>query len=449
MRDYPKPLNDDALHGLAGRIVKTILPHTEADPAALLGQFLAAFGNIIGREPHALADGARHGLNLFVCISGETSKARKGTSWKRIVQLFEEADESADPNKWFRDCQADGLSSGEGLIWRVRDPVVAAKPEMIGDGLMDEGAIDKRLTVQEAEFSGTLRVLERNGNTLSSLMRKAFDGGPLQTLTKNSPAKATDAHITIIAHGVREEIVRYLDRSEIAGGLGNRFLFVCANRSKLLPDGASIPEKALRKLRVDVRAAVAFARTAGTIERDEAARDLWHKEYARLSEGKPGLAGALTARAEAQVLRLSCIYALLDQSTKVRVEHLRAALAVWKYCEESVGYIFGDSTGDGMADEILRKLKAAPEGMKRSEILDAFGRHGADKIDRALRTLRDHGLASSEKVPTGGRSAEVWKATVGEKSDRSEERTPSDASLASLAASPARFPSPTEGWGTV
>jgi len=73
--------------------------------------------------------------------------------------------------------------------------------------------------------------------------------------------------------------------------------------------------------------------------RDDEARSLWAAEYPRLSEGEPGLLGAILGRAEAHVLRLSLIYAVLDQSPVVRMEHLRAALAVWDYAEASARLI--------------------------------------------------------------------------------------------------------------
>lgn len=39
---WPEPLDEEAYYGLAGEIVKTIAPHTEADPAGLLLQLLTA-----------------------------------------------------------------------------------------------------------------------------------------------------------------------------------------------------------------------------------------------------------------------------------------------------------------------------------------------------------------------------------------------------------------------
>ena len=72
----PPTLADTALYGVAGLVVRSLAPHTEADPAAILLQFLAAFGNLVGPAPHCLVGSTRHGLNLFVVLVGESSKAR-------------------------------------------------------------------------------------------------------------------------------------------------------------------------------------------------------------------------------------------------------------------------------------------------------------------------------------------------------------------------------------
>ena len=112
----PQPLGEEAFHGIAGDIVRAIDPHTESDPAALLFQFLAAFGSAVGRSPHALAEDDRHGANIFICLVGETSKGRKGTSWGRIYGLFQAAGLG-----WAESNVQSGLSSGEGLIHAVRD----------------------------------------------------------------------------------------------------------------------------------------------------------------------------------------------------------------------------------------------------------------------------------------------------------------------------------------
>src|SRR5262245_50515346 len=74
--DYPAPPDEVAFYGLAGEIVRRIEPHTEADPAALLFQFLVAFGNLIGHDHYIVADGTRHSLNLDGVLVGQSSKGR-------------------------------------------------------------------------------------------------------------------------------------------------------------------------------------------------------------------------------------------------------------------------------------------------------------------------------------------------------------------------------------
>ena len=54
-----------------------LLPQTEADPVALLLQYLAYFGNAVGRGPHYMVENDRHFPNLFVLLAGETAKARR------------------------------------------------------------------------------------------------------------------------------------------------------------------------------------------------------------------------------------------------------------------------------------------------------------------------------------------------------------------------------------
>ncbi|MDQ4147072.1 MAG: hypothetical protein M3120_05215, partial [Pseudomonadota bacterium] len=82
----------------------------------------------------------------------------------------------------------------------------------------------------------------------------------------------------------------------------------------------------------------------------------------------------MTSRAEAQVIRLALLYALLDQSSIIQPTHLKARL-VWEYAEASARYIFGSTLGDPLADDILRSLRAHPESLSRTETCNLFKRH--------------------------------------------------------------------------
>jgi hypothetical protein len=409
---WPEPLPEAAYHGLAGEIVRTIEPHTESDPAAILIQLLAAFGNCIGTSPHYQVEGSRHTANLFAVLVGRTSKARKGTSWERITQLFHLV-----ADQWAEMCVQSGLSSGEGLIWAVRDPISRRKSTGKGtDAYMDEaglddGVSDKRLLVIEEEFAATLRVMGREGNTLSPVLRKAWDGHRLTTLTKNSPACATGAHISIIGHITVDELRRYLDRTECGNGFANRFLYLCVKRARCLPDGGNLSEDSLKALACRLAEEIECARTIERVTMNDEASIIWHAVYPELSEGLPGLLGAVTSRAEAQVLRLALLYALLDASDVIRPEHLKAALAIWEYAEDSACYIFGSALGDPVADEMYRALKAASDKLTRTEISNLLKRNKtAETIGRALETLARAKLARSIQQQTDGRPIEVWQA---------------------------------------
>jgi len=409
---WPRPLNGAAYHGVFGELVNAVAPHTEADPAALLIQTLVMFGSVIGRTAHWRVEADTHYLNLNVVLVGATGKGRKGTSGGHARRVFEQIDP-----EWSRSRVTSGLSSGEGLIWAVRDPI--EKQERIKEHgrvqayqtvIDDPGISDKRLLVVESEFSSTLRVLNRDGNILSALMRQAWDGQDLRALTKNSPAKASGAHISIIGQITRDELLRDLERTEAANGFGNRILWVCVRRSKELPDGGGAVDTA--PFVEQIKTAVAVARDVNDLCRDTEAGALWHRIYGRLSAGRPGLLGAMTGRAEAQVMRLACLFALGDLSHTVQVAHLHAALELWRYCFESAAYIFGDRLGDPTADGILAALRAAaPSGLTRTELLhDVFGRNrAAAEIGRALNVLEQSHLVRREDDRSGaGRPAERW-----------------------------------------
>jgi hypothetical protein len=396
--DWPAPVDPNAFYGLPGRIVRAIEPHSEADPVALLVQLLVVAGNVIGRGPHFTVEADNHYTNLNAVLVGETSKGRKGSSWGHVEQLGKSCDRT------WADRIESGLSSGEGLIHAVRDPVEDAKGETT-----DEGVSDKRLLVLEPEFASVLRVLERQGNRLSPVVRDAWDGRTLRTLTRTTAAKATAAHISLVGHITADELRRYLDRTEVGNGFGNRFLWVCVKRSKSLPDGGQMHTVDVQPFVSELRESIRFAQTVQRVERDEEARALWHDVYEPLSAGLPGLVGALTGRAEAQVMRIADVMALLDTSSKVKLPHLQAALALWDYCRRSVEYVFGLSLGDPVADVILNALRANPDGLTRTEIRQHVGgRVSADQIERALQLLLRHHLAHVVREDTGGRPADRW-----------------------------------------
>jgi len=405
---WPDPLGEAAYHGLAGRIVRDIEPQTEADPVAILAQFLVSFGNMVDRRAYVPVEASRHYPALFAVLVGRSARARKGTSWQRTRAVL---DRGGDAD-WASKRIVSGLSSGEGLIWEVRDRIT--KRVKVGDRYEEqevEAAVeDKRVLVLEEEFARVLQLGKREGNILDSVIRNAWDTGSLGALSKNTPTKATGAHISIISHITKAELLATIASVSAHNGFLNRFLWIAVRRSKLLPHGGA--ECDVSAHASDLEFAWRHARAQHKpVPMTDSTRSLWAKEYPRLTAERQGLHGAVTSRAEAQALRLSLVYALLDQSDSIDVPHLEAGLAVEKYVEQSAKHIFGEAVGDPVADEIRSLLVSNPAGVTQTQIVDYFGRHKPRaELERALRQLVEAGLAVSSKTPTGGRPVVLWKS---------------------------------------
>lgn len=385
-------LRRKCFHGLAGEVVRVIEPHTEADSMALLLNTLIAFGNIIGRTAFFEADGAKHYTNLFGVLVGSTS-AGKGSSWSQIRNLFELVN-----NEWSRNQVQRGLSSGEGLIAAVRD---------------EDSTKDKRLLVVESEFSSVLSMTKRDGNTLSPIIRSFWDEGSAQIMTKNNPISVHDAHISIIGHITPGELRARLNQTELANGFVNRFLWLEVKKSKLLPEGGKPSDEELKVLAGKLLEAIEFAQTMEEMKRDEKARLLWVEKYSELAVERGGAFGNATTRVRSQIARLSVIYALMDRSNIIKREHLEAARDFWNHCENSARQIFGESTGDKLADDILQLLRDADNGLSKTEIIKLTGNNfNAKRINDALKILADDNLAHWIIVskPDSKKPVENWFA---------------------------------------
>lgn len=369
-------LLERALHGVVGEWVEEISPFVEADPAGIAVSLLVGFGSAIGRTAGMAVGTSRHSTNEFALLVGPTAAGRKGvamTTGLRPVRL-------ADP-VWEKRVRR-GFGSGESIIsYFFGDP----------HSKNDVNAVsrDDRLLLHEGEFAHVLTVAARDGSTMSSLLRAAWDGDPLENHTKtHGHLEVPDAHLSVLAGVTEEELRQRVTETDIANGFLNRFLLVSVERPRLLPDPPPIPDSLYEPHVRSIKDALAYARRYGhDLRRDKGAKDLWDAAYeTELSIERSGLAGAVCSRAEAHTLRLSMLYALLHRSRLIRAEHVEAALALWRYCEQSARLIFGDGTGDTDLDKILVALEEAGRvGMVRSQLRDLFsGNRSSQHVEDCL-----------------------------------------------------------------
>jgi hypothetical protein len=391
-------LSRQALYGLAGEIVSEIAKESEAHPAALLSQLLVTFGNIIGFSPHFRTEADKQGTNLFAVVVGKSARAgRKGTSWGYIERLFTDA-----ASDWkASNLQHGGLSSGEGVIKRLRD-----------DATFALGFQDKRLLVVEGEFSAVMRVKNREGNILQDVLRNAWDRKPLCVLRRDEPEKATDPHLSFIGHITSDELNLTLRDVDFHNGYFNRILWFCSQRTQRKPRGGRFFAQNVEPYVRRLKEVIDFAQGVGEMDFDEEADRLWTDIYNGIDDTEGGRVGAILARAEPQIIRLAMLYALLDCSGIIKRVHLEAAKALWDYSEASVRHIFGGNVLSKKAQKLRGWLFDADElGLSKTEIHKKFGnRLKAPELDKLCLELALNGLAFMVSAETSGRAEERWYA---------------------------------------
>jgi hypothetical protein len=348
--DRPKPtIRDEAFYGLAGEVIRLLEPVLETDRAAILSNFLATAGVLFQHEAYSKVVADRHYPADFYLTVGQSAVSRKGTTTNAMLEVIERVQPG------FKKRIIRGLSTGQGLI----QALIRKKP---GDGEdQDEDAIPEAIAaavlVEISEFSELLAVMKREENTLTATMRNAWDGVPLAVMTRKDPLKVQNVSIATVAHITVRELLAKLTSVDRANGFANRFLFVWSERVKLLPRG-DMSHLNCSGVVVKLHKVIEQAKGVGEIARDDDAEELWAEEYKRLTARGDQMIDALLSRADAHVVRLSCLYALLDGSKVIRREHLQAALAFWDYCEASVRFVFDQP--DAIDEKILRKLEDGP-----------------------------------------------------------------------------------------
>lgn len=366
-----------------------------------------------------------HRCRLASVIVGASSKARKGTSGKPVDRLFS-AEPLADRDRPYFPAQttAGPFSSGEGIIHLVRDENEKWNESNQVSIVTDPGVEDKRLFILDEEFAGVLANTKREGNTLSMIIRQMWDNGNLAPIIKHNRTVATGAHIGWVSHITAFELNKRLDVSEAFNGFANRILWVCAKRKILVAWPKPMDKARLATIQHEIF--MLASKMCGDIEvrPDSEARAAWSEQYYPiLTRSKPGLVGSIVNRAEAQVLRLAMIYALLDGSIIFTLKNLESAIAFWNYCEQSAEYIFHGREADNVAQKILEALEDGPK--TATDIHSIFSNHVPRKrLETVLSELLTAVTITRVQEKTKGKPVTWYKLanTTCEKSEISEIR---------------------------
>lgn len=408
---YPE-FSWDTDFGIAGEVAKLAADGTEVDPCPVIFTFLTAAAALFGLNCYINVGETRHYPRLFVCIVGSSSRSRKGSSTGLIRRLIDKVNEmsSGDNRPESLSVIEGGLSSHEGLIFAIRDP---SDDEDDDGNPKDKGVSDKRALIIEEEFASTLKVASRDGNALSPILRKAWDGGVMQSLTKNNRIKATDPHINLVTHITGYELRKVLVENEVQNGFANRFLWVCARRTGIVAFPKRAKDSDVQRIALRLRTALKTARSRKDLCMDAEARQRWEEIYRTVSIDEVGRAAAFTARGEAHILRMALIFALLECGETIKVKHLNAAYCLWLYSDASIRHIFCSAEGvegDRDAQRVLTALRRRA-AMTQSDMHKLFNNHKPKRHLIELLTQLEgvNKIYQDVRKGNGTKSARVWR----------------------------------------
>lgn len=390
-QEFPPPPSRVAFRGLLGQAVEALAEGTDASGVTMLAGLLAFCGALVPARAYFHRDQTS---SPYLAVVGESSVGRKGTG------MFRARDALANALGWdvVNRARFDGLASGESLINSLSEKQRSSYEHTAG-------------VVMEEEYATHLAASSRDGSSLDSRMRQAFDGDDLYhrrvsgTITVNAPYWLP-ALIAITPTELRSK----LPSGALTSGSGNRWLWLPVVRNRR-PFIASRPELPL-SIREDLSEAWRGAiKQPVVLEVAPEVSDFLSQYDEYLWSVSVGIAADMTRRYSVIAFRIGMIHAAVERSPVVTQEHVERAVALTEYARSGLGWVFGETLGNRDATHLLRQLREAGEltswGISRHMIRDPLRRQ--DAIDELVRV----GLAKVVKTTTNGRPRTTLVAVGG------------------------------------
>ena len=402
----PRSLQLPAYYGPVGDIGCLIADSVPYEPCSIVMQLLTAVGAWIGPEPFFQEGPNRLGTNTYLLVLGETGGG-KGSSLGWVNHVMRRVD-----SEFMDDRVVTSLASGEGLISKITDPVMGLDSKGL-EVTKVKGSDDKRVLVIESE-AGAVFVNIAMNQRYEKQLTSAYDGSPMESVTKSDHFKCARPHVSIIGHMTVDEWLDRLTRAQTSNGFMNRFL-VCPIKSVSTNWNMTAPNEivglsdAIDRLKKNLEA---FAVGPRIFELDDEAEALRVEtvEWRHAHQPK-GVMRSLTQRHHNHLLKLACTYAAADGTNIVNADHVRAARSVVAYSHRSLACWFGDKWMDERDDFLtLWKTHHQFAPVNLTEIAGMYARNmSAAKRDRLLERLQRDGVIELQQIqnPRGRPRTEI------------------------------------------
>ena len=368
-------------------------------------------GATLGRNRFFRVGDTIYHARLNCALVGKSGRARKGTSMAPVQRIYGAAERILQqqstrpfPSGLSLKVSHGPLSSGEGLIYAIRD----------GDGEKDgeEGVLDKRLLCAEGEFGAALRAFQRQGNTLSRIIRSALDGTNLGPLVKHNRTFASNPHICLMAHITRHELIGLLGNSDIFNGFANRFMWMAVRRGPSRRPRSRCRMRTLKPSPKRSSHASSPTRTAGEGSRAGSVRSNSAEDYRRpVIRNSRSMAPVLRCRhrpdggRRLRVCRWSTPNSMVLTLSRKNTSRRRADLL--GTCR-SRSWPATSLAARRPIRPRNESSEALAEGLRHNDIVDLFNGHLPGQVGRVLGDLQSRESHFSTIEETGGRPRKVW-----------------------------------------
>ncbi|MBC7945912.1 MAG: DUF3987 domain-containing protein [Burkholderiales bacterium] len=394
--NQPQP-HPTALYGLAGEVGRAAAATTEANEYAVAAGYLTFLSAMIGRGVYLPIGNTWHHARIFTLHVGRSGRGRKGDALSLVQRIRHAVGEHDPSGDLLGQTHIGGLSTREGLALLIHDGFMAGKEEVAP-------IHDKRLWCVESEFANVLHQSKRDGNTLSSALRDAWDGVSIRPAIKTSRVWASDPHIALSGAITPSELKNLIQSRELTNGFANRFMIFWSERTRLIEFPAATDQATVNTLAQRTAEVIRLAKGDYPNSKDarrmtlapqaaELYGGLYRGELNRQGEGD--LLAALLERRAPLLLRMAMLFALTDLTLTIERKHIEAACAWVRYWHDSVRFIFsevGDTEGAGeravVGEQIVTYLRGCTEADRSQLHKGCFDNHlSSSKMDGALDDL--------------------------------------------------------------